>query len=144
MFVVDAAGEVLFAGAGDAGLGGAASALVERLIARHAGDESVCALSDDGELVRIVPLDGERAAHYAVFVEAIAMRSPLDDASERYSLSERERDVLAELLRGASTAEIAARLIIAESTVATHVRNIGAKMNATKRKEILAAVFGSR
>ena len=72
------------------------------------------------------------------------MRSPVDAAVKRFALSDREAEILHHLLRGASTAEMSARLIIAASTVASHVRRIGSKMHASKRKEIVAAVLGRR
>lgn len=56
----------------------------------------------------------------------------------RVSLSRREREVLAELAQGATTAEIAATLIIAESTVKTHVHHILEKLGAANRTEAVA------
>lgn len=50
-------------------------------------------------------------------------------------LSPREREVLAELARGATTAEIAASLVISPTTVKTHVRRILDKLDAANRVE---------
>lgn len=50
-------------------------------------------------------------------------------------LSQREREVLAELAHGATTIEIARRLVISESTVKTHVRHILEKLGASNRAE---------
>ena len=117
---------------------------VMKLLANKPDDEVVLGLTPSGELLRIARLDGDGGPCYAMFVERVATRSPIDGACERFGLSEREREMLPHLLSGTSTARIAAELMIAESTVATHVRNIGAKMSASKRKEIVAAVLGDR
>jgi DNA-binding CsgD family transcriptional regulator len=145
MYVFAQTGEVAFSPADcpepDSNIVGIATSLIKRgPPARH----GAMALTDDGRVLRVVTLAGDAEPHFAVFVEELATRSPLEDAVERYSLSAREREVLRELLRGTSTADIALRLIIAPATVATHVRNIGAKMKASKRKEIVAAVLGHR
>jgi len=60
------------------------------------------------------------------------------------SLSPREGEVLAELARGATTADIAATLFISPSTVKTHVRNILEKLGASNRAEAVgrAAALG--
>lgn len=54
------------------------------------------------------------------------------------SLSPREKQVMAELARGATTAEIAGRLTISENTVKTHVRHILDKLEAGNRAEAVA------
>ncbi len=51
------------------------------------------------------------------------------------ALSARERQVLAEMARGATTDEIAACLVIAPSTVKTHVSHILEKLGAATRAE---------
>lgn len=51
------------------------------------------------------------------------------------SLSEREQQVLSRLATGATTSEIAASLVISESTVKTHIRHILEKLEATNRAE---------
>ncbi len=54
------------------------------------------------------------------------------------TLSPRELQVLAELAQGATTADIAATLIISESTVKTHIRHILEKLGAANRTEAVA------
>lgn len=54
------------------------------------------------------------------------------------SLSPREQQVLAKLATGATTAAIAESLVIAESTVKTHIRNILKKLDAANRTEAVA------
>jgi DNA-binding NarL/FixJ family response regulator len=60
------------------------------------------------------------------------------------NLSPREREVLAELARGATTAEIASGLVISSSTVKTHVSHILEKLGAANRAEAVgrAAALG--
>ena len=53
-------------------------------------------------------------------------------------LTPREQAVLAEARNGATTAEIAARLFVAPSTVKTHLSSIYLKANAVSRVEALA------
>lgn len=54
------------------------------------------------------------------------------------SLSPREQEVLTELALGATTAEIAATLVISTSTVKTHVHHILDKLEAANRTEAVA------
>jgi DNA-binding NarL/FixJ family response regulator len=60
------------------------------------------------------------------------------------SLSPRERQVLAELARGATTAQIAQALVLSPSTVKTHVGHILEKLDAANRAEAVgrAAALG--
>jgi DNA-binding NarL/FixJ family response regulator len=50
-------------------------------------------------------------------------------------LTEREKEVLAELAKGKSNKEIAAELVIAEKTVRTHVSNILGKLGVSSRTQ---------
>jgi DNA-binding CsgD family transcriptional regulator len=54
------------------------------------------------------------------------------------SLSPRERDVLHELARGATYADIAANLFLSENTVKTHVSSVYAKLAVNRRSDALA------
>jgi LuxR family maltose regulon positive regulatory protein len=53
-------------------------------------------------------------------------------------LTPREREVLAELARGATYADIAAALFVSENTVKTHVSSLYGKLAVSRRSEALA------
>jgi DNA-binding NarL/FixJ family response regulator len=54
-------------------------------------------------------------------------------------LSPRERDVLYELARGSTYADIAANLFVSENTVKTHVSSLYGKLSVNRRSAALAA-----
>jgi ATP/maltotriose-dependent transcriptional regulator MalT len=56
----------------------------------------------------------------------------------RPALSPREREVLGELARGATYADIAAALFVSENTVKTHVSSLYGKLAVSRRSEALA------
>jgi len=60
------------------------------------------------------------------------------ERQSQVNLSPREQEVLAELAQGATTADIAAELVIAESTVKTHIHHILEKLAASNRAEAVA------
>lgn len=68
------------------------------------------------------------------------MRAVARDQSQPVlqSLSPREREVLAELASGATTAEIASTLFISINTSKTHIRRILKKLKAANRAEAVA------
>jgi DNA-binding NarL/FixJ family response regulator len=64
------------------------------------------------------------------------------DTASYAQLSEREREVLRLIAQGLSNADIAARLVLSEKTVKSHVRNVLAKLHVADRTQ--AAVFAWR
>jgi len=59
-------------------------------------------------------------------------------------LTRREREVLERMADGETNAEIAEHLVIAESTVKSHVKNILRKLSAANRTEAVGLYYGAR
>ena len=55
----------------------------------------------------------------------------------QYGISERETEVVRQVIGGATNHEIARRLYISESTVKTHLVNIFKKVHARNRAELI-------
>jgi LuxR family maltose regulon positive regulatory protein len=60
------------------------------------------------------------------------------DSVVRPTLSPREREVLNELARGSTYADIAAKLFVSENTIKTHVSSLYGKLSVGRRSEALA------
>jgi DNA-binding CsgD family transcriptional regulator len=65
---------------------------------------------------------------------------PSDTFLAKYAITEREREIILEVIQGKSNADIASELVISLATVKTHLHNIFAKTGAVSRYDLLARV----
>lgn len=73
-------------------------------------------------------------------VEPTSIAARCESLSEEFALSPRESEIFGYLARGHAASFIAKTLIISESTVYTHTRNIYQKMGIGSREELLCLV----
>jgi LuxR family maltose regulon positive regulatory protein len=100
--------------------------------------------SDFADRVRMVLRD--RAAQQAVGVHASRMKSLAMGTLSGESLTRRESETLAFLVKGLQNKEIAARLFVSPETVKSHLKTLYQKLGVANRREAIArasAIFGA-
>jgi DNA-binding CsgD family transcriptional regulator len=95
-------------------------------------------------VVRVAPLQGSAGAKIGVLVERYRSRNPLRHAADKFGMSSRELEVLALVLKGFGTPQIASALDIAESTAHDHIKRMMLKTRARNRVELAAKALGWR
>lgn len=92
--------------------------------------------------VRTQALSSSAEPYVGVLLERVRGRNALRRAAARYTITHRERQVLALLLDGKRIDEIALQLGIAPSTVQDHVKSLITRTRAANRSQMLARILG--
>ncbi|MEX2551163.1 MAG: response regulator transcription factor [Nitriliruptoraceae bacterium] len=77
----------------------------------------------------------------AAFVDGVAPEAAVTEPDELASLTDREREVLIQLARGRSNAEIATSFVVSETTVKTHVGRVLAKLRLRDRAQAVVYAY---
>jgi DNA-binding NarL/FixJ family response regulator len=122
------------------------------VLTMHAGDDQIFAAMEAGASAFVgkdtKASDVISAARHAVVAPRTFMCAGLSAAMMRRAsapaaprLSGREAEVLALLAEGLGTSEIAARLLMSESTAKTHITHIYQKLGAANRAQALVSAM---
>jgi len=90
----------------------------------------------DGEIVISPPMAVE------LLQEFKSLEASKAEVEDNAGLSQREKEVIALVAKGATNREIAATLFIAQNTVKVHLRNILEKLHVHNRQQAIALALG--
>jgi two-component system, NarL family, response regulator LiaR len=119
-------------------------------------DESVHAMLENGAMGYILKgsltsdlVDTLRTAYsgksvFSKEITQVLMRVPPHEKSHDFGLTRRELEILKLMTEGLNNGEIAARLVISQSTVKFHITNIVQKMGVDTRAEALVVATKNR
>ncbi len=109
--------------------------------------------ADHNEFVRIIKSAYEGKKITSPFLANYSPKVPADEKGEKderagiegkFSLTEREKDVLALLLKGKSNKEISNLTFVSTETIKTHLQNIYRKLGVKSRLEAVALLLKER
>jgi DNA-binding CsgD family transcriptional regulator len=100
-------------------------------------------LSSNGTwlMVHGAPLVSDGSPRVAVIVEPAHPARIYPLLMAVYGLTARERDLVEAILRGSSTAEIAAELVVSVNTVQQHLKSVFDKTGVRSRRDLVGKVF---
>jgi DNA-binding CsgD family transcriptional regulator len=119
---------------------GVVESLIDECV-REGVRHSRIAFLDPQRFVRVTRLDGPEGHLFAISVEFFRGGDSLSRATRKYQLTPREIDVLAMILEGASAAETAHALKIAETTVQGYYKRLLSKTKSRNRPAMVANVL---
>ena len=88
------------------------------------------------------PLEGADRGHAAITIRSATADEVFDLLAKTYDLTRRERQLVALMLDGLATKQLAAALCISPHTVQDHLKAIFAKTNLRSRRELISHLAG--
>lgn len=119
-------------------------AILAVAVRTRGGTDAFARVSIDGRWITLDATSlhaGVGGTRIAVIVRRTARSEIAEVLLRREGLTEREIEIVGEILYGRSTREIAARLHLSPFTVQQHLKSIFDKMGVRSRREIVAQVF---